>query len=112
MKLPIAFTVVHPAERRILSREVFRSTTVSVGLAGTRFYTPVPLTTGDSIDIKLDLSGSSGVHEINVLGRVIRVEPVENAGTILGLIAVQFLAMMPEVQEQLRVFLEKTGPSK
>ena len=112
LKIPIAFTIVHPAERRILSREVFRSNTVSVSVAGTRFCTPVPLTTGDNIDVKLDLSGSVEVRGINVLGRVIRVEPVENAGTVLSLIAVQFLAMMPEDQEQLQVVLEKTDPSR
>ena len=47
-----------------------------------------------------------------MLGRVTRVEPVEHDGVSVNLAAVQFLAMMPEDQEQLRVFLEKTGPFK
>ncbi len=100
--VPFSFTVIEAAERQLVDQGVRNSTTHNISVGGLAFETPLPLQVEDKLEIHLHLSSS---QRVNVVGWVVRSDPVQGEGQDLRSVALMFLQLRTEEQSQLLQFL-------
>jgi c-di-GMP-binding flagellar brake protein YcgR len=100
--VPFSFTVIEAAETQLIDHRVRDSTTQDISVGGLAFRTPLSLQVEDKLEIHLHLSSSQSV---NVVGWVVRSEPVQGEGKDLRSVALMFLQLRAEEQSQLLQFL-------
>ncbi len=100
--VPFSFTVIDAAERHLVDQGVRNSTTHNISVGGFAFETPFPLQVEDKLEIHLHLSSS---QRVNVVGWVVRSDPVQGEGQDLRSVALMFLQLRTEEQSQLLQFL-------
>jgi len=100
--VPFSFTVIEAAESQLIDQKVRDSTTHDISVGGLAFETPLPLQVEDKLEIHLHLPSS---QRVNVVGWVVRSEPVQGEGEDLRSVAMMFLQLRAEDQSQLLKFL-------
>ncbi len=100
--VPFSFTVIEAAETQLIDHRVRDSTTQDISVGGLAFRTPLSLQVEDKLEIHLHLSSS---QRVNVVGWVVRSEPVQGEGKDLRSVALMFLQLRAEEQSQLLQFL-------
>jgi c-di-GMP-binding flagellar brake protein YcgR len=100
--VPFSFTVIESAEPQLTDQKVRDSTTHDISAGGLAFETPLPLQVEDKLEIHLYLSSS---QQVNVMGWVVRSEPVQGESRDLRSVALMFLQLRAEEQSQLLKFL-------
>lgn len=102
LPIPFSFTVIDAAETQLIDEKVRNSTLQNISVGGLAFDTPLPLQREDKLEMHLSLSSS---QKVNVLGWVVRSEPVKGNGEALQSVALMFLQLAAEEQSQLLNFL-------
>jgi len=102
LPIPFSFTVIYAAESQLIDEKVRDSTTQNISVGGLAFETSLPLQREDKLEMHLSLSSS---QKVNVLGWVVRSEPVKRNGENLHSLALMFLQLEAEEQSQLLSFL-------
>jgi len=100
--VPFSFTVIEAVEPQLIDQKVSDSTTHDISVGGLAFETSLPLQVEDKLEIHLHLSSS---QRVNVVGWVVRSEPVQGEGKGLRSVALMFLQLKAEEQSQLLQFL-------
>ncbi len=100
--VPFSFTVIEAVDTQLIDQGVGNSTTHNISVEGLAFETPLPLQVEDKLEIHLHLSSS---QTVNVVGWVVRSEPVQGEGKDLRSVALRFLQLRAEEQSQLLQFL-------
>ena len=109
LPIPFSFTVIDAVETQLIDEKVRNSTTQNISVGGLAFETPLPLKLEDKLEIHLRLSSS---QTVNVVGWVVRSEPVEGNGKDLHFVALMFLQLEAEEQSQLLKFLAQADTSE
>ena len=100
--VPFSFTVIEAAETQLIDQRVRDSATHDISVGGLAFETLLPLQVEDKLEIHLPLFSS---QRVNVVGWVVRSEPVQGEGKDLRSVALMFLQLRAEEQSQLLQFL-------
>ena len=100
--IPFSFTVINAAKTQLVGEKVPQSKTQNISVGGLKFETTLPLTLGDRLEMNLRLPPS---QLVNAVGWVVRSEPVERNGKSLNAVALEFLQLDAEEQNQLLLFL-------
>jgi c-di-GMP-binding flagellar brake protein YcgR len=100
--VPFSFTVIEAAEPQLIDQKVRDSTTHDISVGGLAFETPLPLQVEDRLEIHLHLSSS---QRVNVVGWVVRSEPIQGEGKDLRSVALMFLQLRAQGQSQVLQFL-------
>jgi len=100
--IPFSFTVISANETELAGEMVADCQTQNISLGGLKFETSLPLALGDRLEIDLHLTPSQFV---NAVGWVVRSEAVERDGKSLHSVAMEFLQLEGEEQNQLLLFL-------
>jgi c-di-GMP-binding flagellar brake protein YcgR len=100
--IPFSFTVITAKETELIGEIVHDCQTQNISLGGLKFETSLPLALGDRLEIDLHLTPSQFV---NAVGWVVRSETVEHDGKSLHSVAMEFLQLDGEEQNQLLLFL-------
>ena len=107
--IPISLTVINAADGSLVGR-IEDAETKDLSTSGLKCETSLPLKLRDKLEISLLLTSSL---RVNAVGWVVRVEPLECAEQSLQSlqsVAVEFLQLVAEDQNQLLLFLAKTCP--
>ncbi len=102
LAVPFSFTVIEAAETQLIDQGVHNYTTHNISVGGLASETLLPLQVEDKLEIHLHLSSS---QRVNVVGWVVRSEPVQGEGKDLRSVALMFLQLSAEDQSQLLKFL-------
>ena len=100
-QIRLACTVIDASERYLVGEE-FDCMTKDISVGGLAFDTPFPLVKGDRLATRIHFSPS---NQIDVVGWVLRVTPIERHGKVLNSVAVQFLHCEAQDQNHLLRFL-------
>ena len=104
--IPFSLTVIKAADSDLVG-EMEDAKTKDISVSGLRFETHLLLREGDRLEMDLHLNPS---QQVNAVGWVVRFEPAESSGASLYSVAVEFLQLELEDQNQLLLFLAKTRP--
>jgi len=100
-KIRLACTVIDSADRHLVGEE-FNCKTNDISVGGLAFETHLPLNTGDRLAARIHFSTS---NQIDVIGWILRVTPIERDGEVINSVAVQFLHCEAKDQNHLLMFL-------
>jgi c-di-GMP-binding flagellar brake protein YcgR len=100
--IPFSLTVISASETELMGETLTDCQTQNISLGGLKFETGLPLELGDRIEIDLRLAPS---QIVNAVGWVVRSETVEREGKSLHSVAMEFLQLDGEEQNQLLLFL-------
>jgi len=100
--VPFSFTVIEAAEAQLIDHRVRDSTTHDISVGGLAFETTLSWQVEDKLELHLHLSTS---QRVNVVGWVVRSEPVQGEGQDLRSVALMFLQLRAEEPSQLLQFL-------
>ena len=100
-QIRLACTVVDASDRNLVGEE-FDCMTKDISVGGLAVDTPVSLVRGDRLSTRIHFSPS---NQIDVVGWVLRVTPIERHGKALNSVAVQFLHCEAQDQNLLLRFL-------
>jgi len=100
-QIRLACTVIDASDRYLVGEE-FDCMTKDISVGGLAFETPVPLVTGDRLATRIHFSST---NQIDAVGWVLRVTPIERNGKVLNSVAVQFLHCEAQDQNHLLRFL-------
>ena len=97
----LACTVIDAAARYLVGNE-FKCKTNDISVGGLAFETYLPLDEGDRLAVNIHFSS---LHQIDVVGWIVRATPIERHGVVINSVAVQFLHCEAEDQNHLLRFL-------
>jgi len=100
-KIRLGCTVIDSADRYLVGEE-FNCKTKDISVGGLAFETHLPLNTGDRLAARIHFSPS---NQIDVVGWILRVTPIERDGEVINSVAVQFLHCEAKDQNHLLRFL-------
>ncbi len=100
-QIRLCCTVIDAVDRN-LAGEQFDCKTKDISVGGLAFETHLPLSTGDRLAARIHFSTT---NQIDVVGWVLRVTPMERHGEALNSVAMQFLHCEAKDQNHLLRFL-------
>ncbi len=100
-KIRLACTVIDAADRYLVGK-AFKCKTKDISVGGLAFKTYLPLDEGDRLAVNIHFSS---LHQIDVVGWIVRATPIERHGEVINSVAVQFLHCEAEEQNYLLRFL-------
>ncbi|MCZ6876887.1 MAG: PilZ domain-containing protein [Acidobacteria bacterium] len=100
-KIRLACTVIDAADRYLVGK-AFKCKTKDISVGGLAFKTYLPLDEGDRLAVNIHFSS---LHQIDVVGWIVRATPIERHGEVINSVAVQFLHCEAEDQNHLLRFL-------
>jgi len=100
-RIRLACTVIDAADRYLVGKE-FKCKTNDISVGGLAFETYLPLDEGDRLAVNIHFSS---LHQIDVVGWIVRATPIERHGVVINSVAVQFLHCEAEDQNHLLRFL-------
>ena len=109
LPIPFSFTVIYAAETQLIDEKVRNSTIQNISVGGLAFETTLPLQREDKLEMHLSLSSS---QKVDVVGWVVRSEPVKGNGEDLHSVALMFLQLAGEDLSQLLKFLSEAEANK
>ncbi len=101
VQIPLFFTVIDAADPQLIG-ENFNCKSQNISVGGLAFETNLPLKVGDKLAVKVQFKRS---RQINVVGWILRSEPVDRKGECLNSVAFQFLQCEAQDENQLLQFL-------
>lgn len=104
-EIPLSFTVIDPHIRSLIGKKVANSKTQNISVSGLQFETTLSLVVGDRLKVHLDLPSS---QKVRAVGQVVRSKKIERNEEHVNLIALKFLELGPEEQDQLLPFLAES----
>ena len=100
-QVPLSFSVVHAAQSRLVTENIFNSKTQNISNGGLAFRTDLPLEVGDELQMSLDLISS---RPVSTYAWVVRSELDDLGLYSLGL---EFLELSRETRNQFQRFLAR-----
>ncbi len=101
VQIPLFFTVIDAADAQLIG-ENFNCTSQNISVGGLAFETNLLLKVGDKLAMKVQFNRSS---PIDVVGWILRSEPVDRKGECLNSVAFEFLQFEAQDQNKLLQFL-------
>ena len=103
-QIPLFFTVIDAADSQLIGEHCADCKTQNISAGGLAFETHLPLKVGDKLAVQVRFHRS---RQIDVVGWILRSEPVEREGECLNSVAFEFLQCEPQDQNQLLQFLAR-----
>jgi len=100
-QIRLACTVIEATDRYLIGEE-FKCKTKDISVGGLAFETYLPLDEGDRLAVNIHFSS---IHQIDVVGWIVRATPIERQGEVINSVALQFLHCEAEEQNYLLRFL-------
>jgi len=100
-QIRLACTVIEATDRYLIGEE-FKCKTKDISVGGLAFETHLPLDGGDRLAVNIHFSS---IHQIDVVGWIVRATPIERHGEVINSVALQFLHCEAEHQDHLLRFL-------
>ena len=100
-QIRLACTVIEATDRYLIGEE-FKCKTKDISVGGLAFETYLPLDEGDRLAVNIHFSS---IHQIDVVGWIVRATPIERQGEVINSVALQFIHCEAEHQDHLLRFL-------